>query len=575
MDSDGVWRIDRLDAGECREMGLTVRVPRTDVNFVSHQSVRGEGFVRTYRDYTTSRVPALLTNHVHVSSDQMQISASANVKILGEEGTSLSQRTHGSGDYEDREDLRFLSANKSIRLDRSMIADYHKIAFPLPRNGQIGISSLWSEEERARNGITNTTFQAAYRHSTLLDCESKIDLDKNESRVDIVSDFQGRAHFGVLKRPFNSSSGGGDINSVEDYAGDFRARESHRDVGQGLRADRSVSGNGYVARDALMGERQRSHESGTGSYRCEERIDTISNFMSKDLEASFSPESLMVTPRTPLRISGKWAEGMWSRGPSSFIGEEYSEASRLKKRATALSLREMESSADFSGTARFEAAYERDYGRNGSMQVQQSEKLMGDYVVTRKILISGASLFDHPHLNITKDGWLVKDGWQGRDVVVYTITVTNDGNAALGPLFLQDLFPPGARFINATLRPNQLGQNSSNWTLLHLSIGDTVRIGIDLDVENCDGDIINRAVVAGNCSAGLAVARNLSIIDRAWLGGCYPPVEPGKMGCACLEEDGNETEYFDPVRANWEAEGKDNCPLGCPALEDAHKSAMD
>ena len=87
-------------------------------------------------------------------------------------------------------------------------------------------------------------------------------------------------------------------------------------------------------------------------------------------------------------------------------------------------------------------------------------------------------------------------------MAAYTITITNDGNAAIGPLFLQDLFPPGARFLNATLRPNQIDRDSSNWTLLHLSIGDTIRIRINLNVEKCEGDIINRAFVMGNCSLG-------------------------------------------------------------------------
>jgi uncharacterized repeat protein (TIGR01451 family) len=572
---EGVWRIDRLDPGECAEMGLTVRVPFTDVMFESHQSVRGEGFVSTHRDYTTSRLPSELTNHVHVSSDQMQLSASANVKILGEEGTDLSLRTHGSGEFEDEEDLRFLSANKSIRLDRSMSANYHTTAFALPGNGQLEFSSPWSEEVRARNGITNTTFQESYRQSTHLDCIGRFEMDKNESIMDISSNFRGVAHFKAHKLPLNSSAGGGDINSVEDYAGDFRIVESLHDMGQGLLSDRSASGTGYVARDSVMGTRQRSHESGTGAYRSDERIDTTNNFMYKDLNASFFALRLNVTPRTSLNISRKWAEGMWSRGCTGFIGEEYSGARRLKKSTLATSLSEMESEADFSGTAELQAAYEGDCCKNGSMQVDRDERLVGDYVVKRKIMISKASLFDRPHLHIQKDGRLVKDGWQGNDVAVYTITITNDGNAALGPLFLQDIFPEGASFINATVRPTKLGPNSSNWTLLHLSIGDTVRIGIDLDVEGCEGDIINRAAASGNCSAGLALAENMSIIDTAWLGGCAPATEhallPEGIACACLaEEAANETEYFDPVRERWD---DSSCPLDCSAQEDAHRSA--
>ncbi len=146
------------------------------------------------------------------------------------------------------------------------------------------------------------------------------------------------------------------------------------------------------------------------------------------------------------------------------------------------------------------------------------------------------------------------------DVAVYTITITNDGNVALGPIFLQDLFPAGARFINSTLRPLQIGKNSSNWTLVHLAIGDSIKIGIDLNIKKCPGNIVNQALVMGNYSTGSVNAGNLSVIDRAWLGGCAPSEEPVQplSSCACLQEEAsisNETEYFDPVQSPW-SEGR-------------------
>ena len=158
MAEDGVWHFAALAPGQCVQMGLTVRVPRTDVLYQSQQNVTGQGFVRSYRDYSTRRPAGLLTNRVYVSSDQMQLSASANVKILAEEGTELSLREHGSGDYENREDLRFLTTNKSIRLERSVKASYHPTTLLLPGSGSQNVSCLWHEEARAKNGITNTSF---------------------------------------------------------------------------------------------------------------------------------------------------------------------------------------------------------------------------------------------------------------------------------------------------------------------------------------------------------------------------------------------------------------------------------
>ncbi|MDD2837203.1 MAG: DUF11 domain-containing protein, partial [Methanothrix sp.] len=549
---------------QCVQMGLTVRLPRTDVLYQSRQNVTGQGFVRSYQDYSTRRPAGLLTNHVYVSSDQMQLSSLANVKILAEEGTQLCQRTHGSGDYEDQEDLRFLTTNKSIRRERSVKANYYPTRLILPRSGSQTISSLWHEVARAKNGITNTSFEESYRYSTNLESEGLYDLDKNQSKVRIESGFSGLAHLGTLKRP---AAGRRDyIISVEDYAGDFRLSESIHDLGQGLMIDRSVTGQGYVAKD-MQGRGQRSYESGTGSYRLEESGDTFSGFMSKDLEATHRSLSHAVTPRTFLNVSQKWSEGMRLSSHSSLIAEEYSSAARLKMKAEAASPRELQSQANFSGTATLRAAV----GKNGSLAVDRDETLMGDYEVSRRISISSCAKYDRPHL------YLRKDGLRAGDVAVYTITITNDGNATLGPLFLQDFFPPGARFINATLQPNLLCSNSANWTLLHLSIGDTLRIQINLDVEKCEDDIINRAFVMGNCSLGQVFAQNLSVIDRGYLGCCPPPERPTQaeeaqgIGCACWEEESaNKTDYLDAMQMQmqWDNVGEGACPLNCEASKE-------
>jgi len=569
MGGDGVWHFASLAPGQCVEMGLTVRLPRTDVLYQSQQSVTGQGFVRSYRDYSTRRPAGLLTNRVYVSSDQMQLSAIANVKILAEEGTQLSLREHGSGDYEDEEDLRFLTTNKSIRLERSVKASYHPTTLLLPGSGLQKVSCLWHEEARARNGITNTSFTESYRYSANLESESLFDLDENGSLMQIKSGFQGLAHLGTQKRPAPGREG--DIFSVEDYAGYFQLEGSVHDLGQGLMMDRSSSGRGYVAKDARA-RRQRSYESGTGAYRSQERSDTFSGFMAKDLDASYHSLSHKVTPRTFLNISQKWSEGMRLHTPSSLIADEYRSATRLKKKALAASPRELVSEANFSGTAKLQTVV----GTNGTIAVDRYETLMGDYIVSRRIMISGVAKYDRPHLYLRKDGLRVGD------VAVYTITITNDGNATIGPLFLQDLFPSGARFLNATLRPNQIGQNCSNWTLLHLSIGDTLRIGINLDVEKCDEDIINRARVVGNSSLGQVIAQNLSVIDRAWLGG-RPRQEraagviyaAANMNCACSgREDANETDYLDAkqMEMQWDREEDGACPLSCPEIDKAHNS---
>jgi uncharacterized repeat protein (TIGR01451 family) len=443
-----------------------------------------------------------------------------------------------------------------------MKASYHPTTLLLPGSGSQRISCLWSDAARARNGITNTSFEESYRYSATLVSESLYDLDKNQSLMQINSGFSGFAHLGTQKKP--DPGRGGDIISAEDFAGDFQLSEGVHDLGQGLLMDRSASAQGYVSRD-LHGSRQRSHESGTGSYRSDEKIEAFSGFMSKDLEVDHRGFSQPVTPGTSLSISQNWSEGMELAGPASLISEQYSSASRLKLHATAASSRELKSKANFSGVATLKAAV----FKNGTLAVDREETLMGDYNVSRRIIISGCAKYDRPHL------YLRKEGRQVKDVAVYTITITNDGNTTIGPLFLQDIFPPGARFINATVRPNQIGMNSSNWTLLHLSIGDTLRIGINLDVEGCGDDIVNRAFLVGTSSLGQVFAQNRSVISRGYLA-CCPPAKSVRpengsslsMSCACWDENAavtNDTDYLNAnlMQMQWDSAGEGSCPLNC------------
>ena len=230
------------------------------------------------------------------------------------------------------------------------------------------------------------------------------------------------------------------------------------------------------------------------------------------------------------------------------------------------------------------------------MDVDREESYQGDFFIKRSISLAGPARYDHPHLRLIKEGRL------GGDVASYTITMANDGSAALGPLFLQDIFPPGASFINSSLRPVRLESNSSNWTVLHLAICDEVKIDINLDVGNCSGDIINHAAVMADCSQGPVAVQNSSVIFRESLGCCPPERSSGETAdpageeaeaeadsaacCACLAgsadsgaSNGSIADFLSPdlLALQWgggdgDDGGQGSCPLSCPAVEEAHHS---
>lgn len=572
MAEDGAWHLSYLAPQDCFEINLKVRIPRTDVIYHSSQSVSGRGFIRSFRDYSTSRPAAPLINRVYVTSDQMQLSASAYVEILAEAGTELSLREHGSGDYEEEETLEFLTENKSIHLERRMRAEHHPVNLSLPGSCTKNVSCVWHEDVRAKNGVTNTSLRESYRYSARLEDESLFDLDENQSTMKANSSFEGMAHMGMLKLPHCVKGRSRGAYSEEDYAGAFNLSESIRDFGQGWRMERSASGLGFISRDG-RDTLQRSYESGSGEYQVDERMDSISGLLEKELDARHRCMSLNVTGRTSLNISQGWSEGMISRTNRSLISEEYFGASRLNMSAVSPSPGERKSESSFSGMAKFRTAYKEDTASDEGLELDEEEILIGDYELKRRIILAGTAMYDGPHISLRKDGRRFKD--EGS----YIITICNNGNCALGPIFLHDLFPEGAGFINATLRPNEIENNSTSWTLLHLAIGDTLRIGINLDLDKCEGDIINRAVVVGNYSGGQVAARNISVLDKNFLGCCPSQGLPGLAdygeynGCFCLSDAANQTDFLDPMQMmmQWESEDDEDgsCPLSCPALEEA------
>jgi hypothetical protein len=133
----------------------------------------------------------------------------------------------------------------------------------------------------------------------------------------------------------------------------------------------------------------------------------------------------------------------------SYIGEEYTSITELDKEMVAMGLNEMDTLANFSGRARYRAILED--------EVDFDEQYEGDYSIERRILFTGVAKYDRPHLTVVKRGTFQKETifnakdeilvGESRDkeitVATYVITVTNDGNKALGPVYVQRLMPTG------------------------------------------------------------------------------------------------------------------------------------
>jgi len=393
-----------------------------------------------------------------------------------------------------------------------------------------------------------------YMYADRIDRESNILLDKNGSTLESQTSFQGAGHIGLLKESAENitqlyvaegpahNRAAPAYESQEDYLGSYNLTIKFDEYGKNAESDRSVSGAGFAASDKRVGKSQRSYESGTGTYQAEDKIQTASNYMAKDLNVTFSSMSYSYTPDFQVDLSQKWKEGMWSKSgdiagkgtegndsssePASFIGEEYSQADYLNKSTVALGLNQMKTEAQFQGRARFKAVYDK-VSNQSRDQLELYDEYVGKYSLTRNVEIGGVAKFDEPHLSITKTGQ--KEPSQGT-FINYLITVTNDGNRALGPVYVQDFLPPGTEYVYSSVRPTHLTQNSVEWTLLSLGIGASSNIELKLNITQDADGLINRVKASGGYDGLWVAAENYSALQLGWLSCCPPQLLATKDG---------------------------------------------
>ena len=221
---------------------------------------------------------------------------------------------------------------------------------------------------------------------------------------------------------------------------------------------------------------------------------------------------------------------MWSRSGScpadgsnssdsnqaSFIGEEFSELDFLQKSTVASGLNEMKTEAEFQGRARLTARY-INQSANASEELDLYDEYLGSYSLSRHVHIGGVASFDEPHLSISKEGRMEP---AGGTFVYYTINVKNDGNRALGPVYVQDIFPPETEYIRSSMRPSEISETSCQWTLVSLGIGQSSSIDLVLNSSGEEAGLVNRVLASGSYDGEYVKAENYSALQLSWLECC-------------------------------------------------------
>ncbi|HPT18622.1 MAG TPA: SdrD B-like domain-containing protein [Methanothrix sp.] len=579
--SNLTWFIGTLAPGDCVAVELMVRVPKADINYDMSQEVQGEGFVNVHNDYNTHQGPESITNCAYARADLMETVSSCATTGIVDPKTEIKRREFGSGVYASEELTAMRTENKSISTTTSLSALHRPTTFSLPQGRSLDYATRWTEKSKGINSITGATMNEEYTFAGRIDKNRSLDLDENGSTMKTEVDFEGSGHIGALKKesPGAHPSAAPVYESSEDYVGRFRVFEAVDEYGSNVQSNRSVTGYGYAAVDKRIRGSQRTYESGTGSYQSDEIIDTPSSFVAKDISLVHGPSSFSYTPRVNVSRDMLWTEGMWSRSgylaggdilagnrscfaPSaeadgcngtapaaSYISERYSSLEYLQKETVAAGLGEMTTNASFSGMADFRV---KARGEDRGDRIDSEEMYVGQYDITRRVQLNGVTRYDRPHLTVSKEGNITSRWFNDTNarVAEYVITITNDGNRALAPINVRDVFPPGTEYIVSSIRPVSLSASEANWTLLHLGIGSSIELKLVLNVTDyAPCSLVNRVMVCGMNGEDCVSAAAYHAVDCGELPCCPPEVSVDKRA---------EIDASDPLLVHYTIAVKNN-----------------
>ena len=580
----GQWYFSEIPPQSCVKMTIVAVLPDSNTTFDMLQSVSGRGFVNVHNDLSTGIPSFSVTNCVYVTAKVGSESWSRQKCLsvaIRDIGTKLETREHGSGNYVTDETTKDGDEEQVYRVSKERLGSLLSDRLPVAYNNELNFSSKWTEEVRGKNSVTGATMHEAYRYANSLDRNSYIKMDENGSEMNVESSFDGMGSIGFVKK--SSPEDGPKVKPVfesqESYSGKFQLNESFEEYGANVATEKFASGEGFVAADKRVRDSQKTSESGTGAYKSEEQIDTFTNTISKDIELVHKPASFSYSQSGQGNQDLKWSEGMSSKSgvlrggdivadkdstggkvaegctpnngtaPATLISEKYSSLEYLKKDAVALGLNEMKSNATFEGVADYRAKVA---SSNTTNEVDNEERYVGEYGVLRHVLLTGVSRYDQPHVAVIKEGEL-KSEWYNRvntTVAEYAITVTNDGNRALDPVYVRDLFPPGTQYISSSVKPSTLSSGDANWTILHLGIGNTLTITLKLNVtQYAPSNMLNRVEVGGLAGDTFVSAANYSYLEPGWLN-CCPPSVAVKKSAQLDTQDPSMVHYTITVKNN-------------------------
>jgi len=404
-------------------------------------------------------------------------------------------REFGSGSYRSEDisqfnaDLYQNSSAFAIDMKSSLSARHSNTSFQVTPRRSINYSSKWSESSSAQGDKDSPALSESHSDADRLDSEVSIRYENYELGANLSSDFDGISRIDSDLANFKAS---------EEYAGSFTIlNRYHENISNEVRL--SVSGEGFVSTDKNVSGRAYSNERGTGNYRLDEVIQAsdISSlnisrmsipgksavYLAKDVSLLHSPANHSYARVAPEPMSISWREGTGANlKDKAFMTSDFSDVNDLESETIIFSLEEMKTSAKFSGRARLKAGFVNSSDPDQGFVFTEDDHA-GNFSISRGYRVYPK--YSSPHMSIRSQGQIDP---QDCSRLRYTITLTNDGNRPLWPIFVKTSFPSGTSFLEASIDPFELTARYANWSVSYLSVGESFNINLDLKIGTIKED---------------------------------------------------------------------------------------
>lgn len=439
------------------------------------------------------------SRQMHFNMDQ-SVAGSGYVRIRNvmhnRETEYLNSRESGSGTYSSEEASKYHADLKgsayAMDLSKSNLSVRHSnTTFSVSPERSLHYSSKWTESSSAHGSQESPSICESHTDAARLDSDIMVHYRNFDLGARIASEYDGIGRINSNLSNFRAS---------EEYAGRFDITNDYKEnISDEISL--SVEGEGFISTDKRMGSEGNrdqyayTHEKGTGEYHSEELIDasdiSILNispvfitppgssniFLAKDVSLRQAPANHSYARVTPQPMSLSWREGTGSGMKNgAFMNSEFSDLSELEAETLIISANETRTSASFTGRARLQAGYINSSDPDQGFVFIEDE-YVGNFSIVRGYKVYPA--LNKPHMSITSQGRIDP---QDCSILRYIITLANDGNRPLGPVFVRTSFPSGTSYLDSSIRPFELSSRYANWSISRLSIGEAVSINLDLRV---------------------------------------------------------------------------------------------